>query len=721
MSRPPQPEDLYRFRIPTDPNLSPEGELVAFTIQTAAPGRDAYRHAIWLAPADGSAQPRQVTLGVRSDTHPRFSPDGRTLAFLSDRRPVTEEEPDAPKDREDGTQVHLLPLDGGEARRLTDLPRGVDGFAWSPDGRSLVVRSTSYAPTRAADSRARGKVALPKPGELPTSDYRYLDRLQNMLNGPGFVYDRVSNLWIVDVATGAARRLTKGRTSHDAPVFSPDGTRVAYVAQGGRDPDLDWQFDVRVVEVASGRDIRITDGAGSAFGTPAWLADGLTLALLGHRYPRAGGSRNDIWLFAADGSEAGKGGGRNLSGRHDLMPGSGMGSDITPGEPARLWATPDGRHLLFTAPIRGSYELWRIALHDGDVKRLTDGRHYLSGWHAVRRPDGSARVAVIRSDPAALGDVHVVDLGADGHAGHADHADGAGSADLRPITHCNDEVLEEIDLRVATERWVTVDGLEIQGWLISCAAAEAGEPAPLVLQIHGGPHTLYGWAPYWEFQVLAGSGVSVLATNPRGSEGYGQDFNAANVPDWAVGPTRDVLAHVDAAVKAGIADPKRLGVAGGSYGGYLTNWIVGADQRFAAAMTCRSVSDLATLLLTGDLAGGIFGKMEFGAHPWEDPELYRRLSPLTYADKIRTPLLIQHAENDLRCPIGQAEALFAVLRTLKRPVRLMRVPNESHELTRSGAPFRRAENLVQARAWFGHYLVAGRKGLPPLPKNRAGK
>jgi dipeptidyl aminopeptidase/acylaminoacyl peptidase len=153
----------------------------------------------------------------------------------------------------------------------------------------------------------------------------------------------------------------------------------------------------------------------------------------------------------------------------------------------------------------------------------------------------------------------------------------------------------------------------------------------------------------------------------------------------------------------------------------LTNWIVGADSRFAAAMTCRSVTDLSTLMLTGDLAGGMFGKMEFGAQPWEDPELYRRLSPLTYADRIRTPLLIQHAENDLRCPIGQAEALFAVLRTLKRPVRFMRVPNESHELTRSGAPFRRAENLVQVRAWFGHYLVAGRKGLPPLPRNRAGK
>ena len=715
MPRPPQPEDLYRFRIPTDPQLSPDGDFVAFTAQTVAPGRDAYRHAIWLAPADGSTPPRQVTLGIRHDTHPRFSPDGRSLGFLSDRRPVIEEEPGAPADREDATQVHLLPLDGGEARRLTDLPRGVDGFEWSPDGRSLVVRSASHGPTRKDDLQVRGKVEPPKPGTPPTSDYRYLDRLQNMLNGPGFVYDRVRNLWIVDVATGAARRLTTGPTGHDDPVFSPDGRRVAYVAQGGRDPDLDWQFDVHVVEVASGRDVRITDGAGSAFGSPAWLGDGQTVAVLGHRYPRAGGSRNDIWLFAGDGSEAGRGAGRNLSGRHDLMPGSGMGSDITPGEPAHLWATPDGRHLLFTAPARGSYELWRIALDDGDVERLTEGRHYLSGWNAVRDPAGGVRVAVVRSAPAALGDVHVVDLLEDGRAG-----DGA-MAGLRRVTDLNHDALEEIELRTSVERWVTVDDLEIQGWLLPCAAAEAGEPAPLVLQIHGGPHTLYGWAPYWEFQVLAGSGVSVLATNPRGSEGYGQDFNAAILPDWAAGPTRDVLAHVDAAVAAGLADPNRLGVAGGSYGGYLTNWIVAADQRFAAAMTCRSVTDLATLMLTGDLSGGMFGKMEFGAQPWEDPELYRRLSPLTYADRIRTPLLIQHAENDLRCPIGQAEALFAVLRTFRRPVRFMRVPNESHELTRSGAPFRRAENLAQVRAWFGHYLVAGKRGLPPLPKERAGK
>ncbi len=709
MHRPPTPDDLFRFRIPTDPQLSPDGSQVAFVVQTVAPGRDAYRHAVWLAPADGSAPARQVTIGVRNDTHPRFSPDGRTLAFLSDRRPIVEEEPEAPKDREDGTQVHLLPIDGGEARRLTDLPRGVGGFAWSPDGTRLVVRSASHGATRAQDARARGTTPPPQPGQPPVSDFRYLDRLQNMLNGPGFIYDQVQNLWIVDVSTGAARRLTQGPTSHDEPAWSPDGTRIAFTAQAGRNPDLGWRHDVSVVDVGSGVVTRVA-GAGGAFSCPTWLPGGDALAVMGSRFPRRGGSRNDLWLFPADGSAGGPRGGRNLTGQHDLMPGSGMGSDLTPGEPARLQVAPDGRALLFTAPIRGSYELWRVDLERGDVERLTEDRHYLSGWHAVSRPDGGLRVAAVRSTPVEVSEVAVLDLDAAGRNG----------AGLSRATHLNDDVVDDLGLRMPEERWCTVDGREVQAWLVRAAATDAG-PAPLVLEIHGGPHTLYGWSPGWEFQVLAAAGISVVYANPRGSEGYGEDFNAANLPDWGDGPMRDVLAHVDAIVAAGIADPARLGVTGGSYGGYLTNWIVGHTDRFAAALTCRSVTDLASLVLTGDLAGGTFGLMEFGKMPWEDPELYRRLSPLTYADRIRTPLLIQHAENDLRCPISQAEALFAILRALRRPVRFMRVPHETHELTRSGTPFRRAENLVQIRAWFDHYLVAGRRDLPPLPRDRAGK
>ena len=294
---------------------------------------------------------------------------------------------------------------------------------------------------------------------------------------------------------------------------------------------------------------------------------------------------------------------------------------------------------------------------------------------------------------------------------------GAKAGPTRRLTELNADVLADLELRKPAQRRWRVDGREIQGWLIPAGDGRQ----PLVTEIHGGPHTLYGWSPVWEFQVLAASGISVLYANPRGSEGYGRAFNEANLRDWGPGPMRDVLGGVDALVSEGQADPEALGVTGGSYGGYLTNWIVAHDQRFRAAVTCRSVSDMGMLFLTGDISGGEWAEVEFGATPWKDPEYFRQISPLTYASQIRTPLLIQHSEKDLRATIGQAEALFTVLRSHRRPVRLMRVPDESHELTRSGTPFRRVENLVQVRDWFQHYLVARRTGLPPLPKSRAGK
>jgi len=184
---------------------------------------------------------------------------------------------------------------------------------------------------------------------------------------------------------------------------------------------------------------------------------------------------------------------------------------------------------------------------------------------------------------------------------------------------------------------------------------------------------------------------------------------------------RDVLAGVDALVADDLADPDRLGLTGGSYGGYLTNWIIGHDDRFRAAMTCRCVSDMSMLFLTGDISGGDWATLEFEATPWSDPAYYREISPLTYADAIHTPLLIQHSERDIRTTVGQAEALFTVLRTLRRPVRLLRVPEETHELTRSGTPFRRVENLRIVLDWFRHYLIEGKRGMPPLPKVHGGR
>ncbi len=712
-----RPDDLYAFRIATDPRLSPGGDRVVFTVESVAPSKDGYRRALWTVPTDGSAPARQLTIGHKQDRQPRFAPDGRTLAFLSDRRLAVEEQPGAPDDREDVVQVHLLPLDGpGEARRLTDLPRGVEGFAWSPDGARLAVLSASLAAAAKDDARRRGKTAKPAPGAPPPSDYHYLDRLQFMFNGAGFIYGRVPAIWIVELATGEARRLTGLPSRIEDLAWSPDGRRLAFATNLAPDRDLGWHSDIHVIDVASGTRTRITGGRGY-FGLPTWLPDGRTVAALGHRYPAAGGSRLDVWLFRADGSDSGRRAGRNLSARHDLMPGSGMSSDLTVGEGPRLHVAADGRSILFSAPIEGAYELWRIAVADGTLERLTQGHHYLSSWDAVPGRVGSTRMAVLRSSPTTLPDVHLLDVPS---------RRVARPIELRRLTELNREALAGIALVEPDTRWTSVDDRRIQGWHVPAAdPARPGKrvrrPAPLVLEIHGGPHTVYGWSPSWEFQILAGAGIGVWYANPRGSEGYGEAFNAANFRDWGHGPTRDVLSGVEALVADRVADADRLGVTGGSYGGYLTSWIVGHDRRFKAAISCRSVNDLVSQMQTGDLAGPGFGRLELGAAPWEDPDLYRELSPLSYARDIRTPLLIQHAERDLRTPIGQGEELFTVLRSLRRPVRMMRVPDETHELTRSGTPFRRVENLVQVGAWFRHFLVDGKRGLPPLPKVRAGR
>jgi acylaminoacyl-peptidase len=706
--RPARPDDLYRLQVPFDPRLSPDGRTVAFTVTRSAVGFDGYRHAIWTVPVNGSGEARRTTLGARTDRHARFSPDGRTLAFLSDRRLLVEEEPDRPKEakeREDAVQVHLLPLEGGEARRLTDLPRGVTEFAWSPDGRTLAVLTSSLGATAEADAKKRGRPAKPKPGEPPLSDYRYLDKLGYQYNGTGFIDDQDVHLWLVNVTTGEARPLVAGPAPEAAPAWSPDGTRIAFAANGRRNPDITHRSMVFVVDVATGAVTAVVAGDDSLFHSPAWTRDGSSIVALGDRFPR-GEYRTGIWRFAADGSDAGKGGGTDLLASSELKPDAGMTSDVTLGEGARLAMSADGVSVLFTAPVDGSCELWRVPLAGGaEPERLTTDRHYLSGWDALA-VDGRDVVVAVRSAATGLPEIETCDVAPGDIAGAP-----------RPLTSLNAELAAEIAFVEPVERRWSSGGWDIQGWLYP-----AGDGLrPLILEIHGGPHTLYGWSPILEWQVLAGAGVSVLACNPRGSEGYGEAFNRANLGDWGDGPMADVMAGVDGLVADGLADPDRLGVTGGSYGGYLTNWIVGRTDRFRAAVSCRSVSDIGMAFMTGDISNREWAEVEFGHSPWEDPAYFHAISPISLAANIRTPLLIQHSERDLRCTVGQAEALFTVLRTLKRPVRFMRVPDESHELTRSGSPFRRAENLVQVRDWFVHFLVRGARRLPRPPANRAGR
>jgi len=688
--------------------LSPDGRFVAFGVKAAAPGKDGHRTALWLAPADGSSPARQLTAGTRSDAQPRWSPDGRTLAFLSDRGAVLQAggggakpgKAEAPK--EGGTQVWLLPFaDGGEARQLTDLPKDVEGLDWSPDGARLVVVSCSDA-TEPARKPER------KPEDPPAPDTRLIDTLGYQFNGAGFVHERFTRLWTVGATSGEAEELTRGKHHDSDPQWSPDGRQVAFTSDRHANPDLGWRNDIYLVDVRTKRVRQVSPGRGrQQWGGPSWSADGRWVAAIGIRdWKRGVIDQASIWRIRARDGHA-----ENLTESTDLEAAAGMNSDlIAVGLSRPRWMTDD-RWVVFGAPIEGSLELWRVEVDGGRLERLTIGRHFLGRQHVVGMPRGGARVAVARVTATTASNVAVGDI-------PAGRLTGSDRVALHEVSDLMGEAWGSIDLVAPVERWHEVDGRRIQGWFYQAPGSTKRNPAPVVVQIHGGPATLYGWSLMWEWQVLLASGISVYACNPRGSQGYGQPFLTANMADWGDGPMADVMAGLDSLIADGLVDGTRAGVTGGSYGGYLTSWIVGHTDRFKAAVTCRSVNDMTSQMLSGDIGGPTFGMLTYGRHPWEDWDLFRRHSPLTHAEKVTTPLLIQHAEKDLRCTVTQAEELFAVLRSLRKTVRLMRTPDETHELTRSGTPFRRVDNLRLIDEWFRHFLVEGKTRLPRIDPNR---
>jgi dipeptidyl aminopeptidase/acylaminoacyl peptidase len=706
-ARAPRPEDLYELRVPMETALSPDGRFAAFSVKSVAPGKDGYRTSLWVAPADGSAPARQLTVGSKQDMAPRWSPDGHTLAFLSDRAAVLQAggggakpgKAEAPK--EGGTQVWLLPFaDGGEARQLTDLPKDVDGLAWSPDGRRLAITSgaTSTDPERRPDR---------DPGDPPAPDARLIDTLLYQFNGAGFTHDRFSRVWLVDVPSGEAALLTRGDHHDRDPQWAPDGKRIAFVSDRHRNADLGWRTDIYLVEIAEGQVRQLSPGRGrQVWGAPAWSPDGRWVAAIGNRdWKRGVLDQASVWRFRVRDGHA-----EHLLEGSDLDVAAGMNSDLFGGVPARCHWMGEGRWVVFGAPVEGSLELWRVQIEGRRIERLTRGRHFLGRQDVVDLARGGARVAAVRTSGTEAPEVMVGDI----PSGRL----GANPVELSRVSDLMSGAWAEITLVTPIERWHEVDGRRIQGWFLPAPQSTKRRPAPVVLQIHGGPASLYGWSLIWEWQVMAASGISVYACNPRGSQGYGQGFLTANVADWGDGPMRDVMGGLDALIADGLVDGERMGVTGGSYGGYLTSWIVGHTDRFKAAVTCRSVNDMVSQMLSGDIGGPSFGLFEYGVQPWEDWDLYRRHSPLTYAEHVTTPLLIQHAEKDLRCTITQAEELFAVLRSLRRTVRLMRVPDESHELTRSGTPFRRVDNLRLIDEWFRHFLVEGRTRLPRIDPKR---
>ncbi len=670
------PEDIFRIAMIGDVAISPDGATVCFVQTRLDRPENAYLSELWVVPTGGEVgEARRFTHGPRTVAQPRWSPDGRWIAFLADR------------EHKGRRQLWLIPTGGvgGEARALTNGEDGISDFAWSPDSaRIAFVRGETFADgnvgTVAEGDSDEGRVA---------DDVVTVTRIRYKGDGVGFTNARRSHLWVVDLA-GQETRLTAGDHSNSAPAWSPDGASLVFAAKRGAPDETDRTDGVDLwVIVADGSTTaprRLPTGDGPA-DVPAWSPDGAWIAFVGSTRANIAGGNDDLWLVAADGT----GEPRNLTRALDLSMGLGVSADLRAGlSAARPVWSPDGAALWTLASARGDTPLWRVPVAGGEPTRVIEARGQQVQSFAFCA--AGTTLALNLADNLNPGDVYCAPLGASAES-------------PRRLTAVNADFFGEVAL-VEPEAfaYVGAEGWPMEGWLLPPVGATAGARYPLILSIHGGPHAAYGNLFFFDFQLLAARGWGVLFTNPRGSTNYGEQFTLASNDDWGGGDYRDLLLGVDAALaRAPWIDRERLGVTGGSYGGYMVNWMITQTDRFKAAVTERSICNMVSKWGTSDV-GYLGNDLQWGGPPWENMAFYLDRSPLTHVAKVRTPTLLIHSERDFRCLIEQGEQFFTALKYLGCPAEFVRFPDEGHELSRSGQPLHRLERLRRIVGWFEKYL-----------------
>ncbi|HET7573058.1 MAG TPA: S9 family peptidase [Gaiellaceae bacterium] len=647
-----QPDDVYELTGVGSPRISPDGSRVAYEHWWVDREEGAYRGAIWVAPLDGSGEPRRFTSGEKRDGQPRWSPDGRLLAFTSNRG--GDKSP---------PQLYVMPADGGEARKLTDGKEGVESFAWSPDS------------SRIAFARRVRDEAYEEEDDSKRAPRRFR-RVFYKLDSVGWTGDRRKHLFVVDL-DGSERQVTDGDYEDADFAWTPDGRRLLFSALRSENWDTELISRFYEVEVdAEGAEPRQLTGDDASFGSPSWSPDGSRLAF--HWEPEDGTDphHTQIGVMNADGSDW-----KLLTASLDRQCG-----------PFPLGREPvwDGDRIWFTLEDGGNVHLYSVPADGSAEPTLELGGEQVVGLFDVR--DGTVVYAAsTHTRPMEL------------FAG-----DGTQLTDVSKGFREGRELVE-------AERFTAVskDGTEVDAWLVRPAGFEEGKRYPALLSIHGGPFTQYSTGFFDEFQVYAGGGYAVIFCNPRGGSGYTEAWGRAirgplgdAGPGWGTVDYEDCMAAVDSALERfDFIDPERLGVLGGSYGGYMTSWIVGHTNRFKAALSERAVNNLVSMFGSSDLFW-VF-EQQFGGPMWENVQAYLDKSPSSYAQQVETPVLVVHSENDLRCNIEQGEHLFQLLRLLGKEVEMLRFPAESHELTRGGSPTHRVQRFEAVLEWFGRYLSPG--------------
>jgi dipeptidyl aminopeptidase/acylaminoacyl peptidase len=647
-------EDAFRLRTATDPDLSPDGRRVAFGVSAADERADKLTSSIWVTAIDGSSPPRPFTEGP-ADTSPRWSPDGRWLAYIS-----------TPDGQADDAHLRLAPLDGGVPARLGDLPGPVIQIAWSPDSTRLVAVCRVGVPDRA------------NAGAQERNAPRVVRGLAARLDGVGW-QDGRRHLFVVDVEDGSVDQVTRGEYDHADPSFSPDGATIVFASDRHRRRD-DRQFrgDAWIIPAGGGRPRRLTGGKGRvAF--PVFSPDGKTVAFAG-QLTDLWNEDSHVFVVPADGSAE----------PAPVAPDLDRPAVLFPGLPGPVCWIGD-RELVMLVADRGSVSLHRARLGDRRSREVIGGDLIIDGVAA--RP-GRRAVAFTAAWPDRPSEVF---------------ATSTAGAEPTPLTRLNADVVAEVELApVSRSTVIRPDGTEVEYFTL-LPPGRAPERLALHVDVHGGPHASWPSGRWLAFhQAMAAAGYAVALPNPRGSTSYGQAFASACTGDWGGGDYEDVLACCDDLIARGIVDGERMFVSGGSYGGFMTSWLVGHTDRFRAATAVAAVVDQTSMVLTTEIPE--FAEFNMGGLPWARRHEYETRSPLTYLPNVSTPVLVIHWDGDLRVPISQGEELYSGLRLLGKEAEMVRYPGGFH-IRRT--PSQGVDSTRRILAWDSQHEARRKKRTRP--------
>jgi dipeptidyl aminopeptidase/acylaminoacyl peptidase len=689
-------KDLFRFTWPANPQISPDGSQVAYTLVSVNEKDDRYETSLWVVSTDGGQTPRRLTNGPR-DSQPRWSPDGKRLVFL--RSAEKDGKPEPP-------QLFLLDFTGGEPRSLTSLPKGAGQPVWSPDGQRIAFTSSSTD----EDIEKAKKPKSDKGEKERESDVRVISRAVYRFNGAGYLDPkRPDHIWVVQIPQNATesptpKRITAGLYEEDEITWSPDGNAIYFVSTRVPEPYYALSEEALYSVPANGGEIKQVFKWDGNVGSPSLSRDGKRLAFRGQpNKPVLSYTQPDLFVVELGGNQP-----RNLTTALDFDISGGITGDQHPpragGGDRPRW-TADGNSVVDTVTRQGRQNLERFDVATGKTTALTSGDHEVFAIHS--NADASKLVFLV-STPTEIGDVYVLDANVD-------------NAKPKRLTNVNEKLMSELKLTAPEDVWYTsFDGKKIHALVQHPPDFDRTKKYPLILNIHGGPHAAYGYTFFHEMQWMAAKGYVVLYPNPRGSTTYGQDFGNIIQYRYPGDDFKDLMAGVDELIKRGYIDEKRLGITGGSGGGVLTNWAVTQTDRFAAAVSQRSISDWASWWYTADFTQ--FQPFWFRGSPWEDKDFINR-SPITFASRIKTPLMLIEGETDDRTPASSGgEQMFRALKYRKVPTVMVRFPGETHELSRSGKPWHRIERLQHIVNWFDIYLmgkpISGYENYEPFPATK---